>query len=481
VRPPTWFSITSQRGTIVARNVRHDVELAADQVFGVRNRPEDWRGASPLFQCSRALQNVAELSDLFFAIDLETLPSTLNYCASVQAELEEKLADQQGRSDAPGNTELILAVRGDLERLADENLGLNTRPNGWIGNINVESLTLVGDIFLDQETLANELLGLNIRPENWIGVVSNNSFISWRNLRHDLEILADESLGLDIRPRGWQRASQLERCEPDIQDLVIVTEQLEFTIEGLPEENFCAQVAAAANTVAENPPLEEFEIVEGDNRFLAEAENSFAYLDVGASLYMGAMPYGTEFRAWYRNFGESSMMFVSGDDFAVFTDRRWTTLPQDRYDNLPTLEGIAPLTFCDAFWCNGPGPTPTPTGSGPLALLLAEATAPAPPDIAEIGEKIEVSWNNIRVTYLADSSETRTAQVALEICGEPAQIDCEPVLRIYDNAAGAPKPVLSQFNGLNVFEFTYGYTANLLVEGATRTSPDLWISDPSIR
>lgn len=482
VRPPNWFSITSQRPAIVARNVRHDLELAADQTFGQRNRPEEWRGASPLFQCSRALQNVAELADLFFGIDIETLPSTLNYCASVQAELEEKLADQQGRSDAPGNAELLLAVRGDLERLADENLGLNTRPPGWIGNLDSETPTFTGDLFLDQETLANELLGQNIRPQNWIGVVSNNAYISWRNLRHDLELLADETLGLDVRPRGWQRASQLERCEPDVQELVnVVTAQLGFAAEAIPEENFCAQVAAAANTAAENPPLEEFEIVEGDDRFLAEAENAFAYLDVGATLFMGAMPYGTEFRAWYRNFGDSSMMFVSGDDFAVFLDRRWTTLPQDRYDNLPTLEGIAPLTFCDAFWCNGPGPTPTPTGSGPLALLLAEATAPAPPDVAEIGEKIEVSWNNIRVTYLADSAETRTAQVALEICAEPAQIDCEPVLRIYDNAAGAMKPVLSQFNGLNVFEFPYGYTANLVVEGSTRTSPDIWISDPSIR
>jgi hypothetical protein len=34
---------------------------------------------------------------------------------------------------------------------------------------------------------------------------------------------------------------------------------------------------------------------------------------------------------------------------------------------------------------------------------------------------------------------------------------------------------------LNVYEFPYGYTPNLIVEGATLTSPDIWISDPSIR
>jgi hypothetical protein len=196
---------------------------------------------------------------------------------------------------------------------------------------------------------------------------------------------------------------------------------------------------------------------------------------------MGVMPGGIEFRAWYRNFGESGMMFVSGDDFAVFLDRRWTSISQDVFDRLPTLEGIAPLTFCDANWCNGPGPTPTPTGSGPLALLLAEATAPAPPQLGELTEKNQVSWNNVRVTYLADNAAARTAQVALEICTEPALINCEPVLRVYDNAAGAPKPVLSQYNGLNVYEFVYGYSSNLIVEGTTLTSPDIWISDPSIR
>jgi hypothetical protein len=85
------------------------------------------------------------------------------------------------------------------------------------------------------------------------------------------------------------------------------------------------------------------------------------------------------------------------------------------------------------------------------------------------------------VTYITDNAANRTAQVALEICSEPALINCEPVTRVFDNAIGAQKPVLSQLNGLNVFEFAYGYTANLLIESATLTSPDVWISDPSIR
>ncbi len=176
------------------------------------------------------------------------------------------------------------------------------------------------------------------------------------------------------------------------------------------------------------------------------------------------------------------MMFVSGDDFAVFIDRRWTTLTQDVYIRLPTTQGVKPLTFCDATWCNGPGPTPTPTGFGAIQALLNAGTPPAPPDVGQVSaNKTQVSWNNIRVTYLQDNTTARTAQVALEICTDTSQTNCEPVTSIFDNATGANKPVLSQYNGLNVYEFPYGYTSNLVIESATLFSPDVWISDPTIR
>jgi hypothetical protein len=487
LRPPNWFGITSDRPDIIARNVRHDLELMADRQFndasGAVIRPAEWQGALSRFRCSRTLQNVIRLARQLLGYELITLESTLNYCAVAQSELEERLANDLGFTADPRVPELSLAVRGDLERLADERLGLNVRPPNYIRNVDPESPTLLGDIFLDLETLANELLGQNVRPENWIGVISTNPYISWRSLRHDVELLADETMGPDVRPRGWQRETPLERCEPEVIDLVHLLAEFEFTTDTFVEPNYCAQVEQAANQLADNPPVEDVVIEDLSEaaRFRGESESAFTYLDVGATEYMGIMPDGTEFRAWYRNFGDSGMMFVSGEDFAVFIDRRWTSLPQEIFDRLPTLEGVAPLTFCDAGWCNGPGPTPTPTGSGPLALLLAGATAPAPPALEEIAEKNQVSWNNIRVTYLSDSAEARTAQVALEICTEPAQINCEPVLRVFDNAAGAPKTVVSQYNGLNVFEFPYGYTSNLIVEGATLTSPDIWISDPSIR
>jgi hypothetical protein len=99
----------------------------------------------------------------------------------------------------------------------------------------------------------------------------------------------------------------------------------------------------------------------------------------------------------------------------------------------------------------------------------------------EAGSKSQVSWNYLRVTYLLDRPEAGVAQVGLEICAEPQQINCEPVLSVFDSNLGVNKPVLSTFNGLNVYEFNYGYTSNLRIEGATRFSPDVWISDPTIR
>jgi hypothetical protein len=273
-------------------------------------------------------------------------------------------------------------------------------------------------------------------------------------------------------------------CDPILQNLVILlADSYGFSTQSIPVgAGFCTEAAIQANQLAENPPAPEEGATEEADQFQAESQMAFTYLDPAATQYMGMMPAGTLFKAWYRNFGDSTMMFVSGDDFAVYIDRRWTTLPQEIYDRLPTTEGVKPLTFCDASWCNGPGPTPTPTGSGAIEALLDSGTPIATPNISDVqGEKRQVSWNNIRVTYLLDNAEARTVQVALEICQDATQTDCEPVVSVFDNGTGAPKPILSQYNGLNVYEFPYGYSPNLLIEGETLFSPDIWISDPTIR
>jgi hypothetical protein len=490
VRPENWIGATTPNASLVTRNIRHDIEVLADTFIGDGVRPEGWAGGDLITQCDRTLMNTVYLLQSFYGITPTTGESALDYCLSVAAELEDELINATlSDEDVTANTPaLTLAVRGDLERLADEELGLGTRPEGWIGNKDINSTTLSSDIFTDIELLADTLVAVGERPAGWLGAISASSLIAYRNLRADLELLADVSLGVGVRPRGWQGESQLVRCDSDLQNLVLVLEQnFEFVGETASASTdinqYCAEVSSVANGLAENPPVEvvDEEEVE-DERYTAEAEFAFSYLDAAATQYMGMMPLGTPFRAWYRNFGGSTMMFVSGIDFALFIDRRWTTMSEEVFNTLPTLDGVRPLTFCDANWCNGPGPTPTPTGGGVIYDIIVGVTPPATlsPDLVQQEGKQLVSWNHIRVNYVLQRPEINSAQVTLEICETTAQVACEPVATVFNNNTGLAVPVVSQFNGLNVYELPYGYSTNLLIEGATLYSQDVWLNDPSI-
>lgn len=489
-RPEGWSGASIASANTIARNVRRDLELAADRFYGINQRPDRWRGVPSLLRCDRTLQNTLAMLDRFYAIRPQTPDSALNFCQAIAAEIEDELTNiifGTPRADGrlPDAIFLLSTARGDLERLADELLGLNTRPPGYSGSRDLDSPNLIGDIFLDMNLLADDVLGSGQRPRGWIGIVVPSPGQSYFNLRFDLELLTDETLGRDVRPTGWQAVEPIERCRPAVRSLVFLVEQnYNFSLTEIdPEaESYCAQVEEAINAVVENPPV--LDIVEEQERLTGTSNFAFAYLDVAATQYMGIMPGGTRFRAVYRNFGESNMMFVSGADFALYIDRRFTTLPETVFNSLPTLENVRPIAFCDASWCNGPGPTPTPTGSGPLIAVLVQTTPVATPNPQQLQiTKQLVSWNFIRVTYVQDNVAARTAQVALEICTQPAQTAtaCEPVISVFDNSTGANRPVLSQFNGLNVFEFRYGYTTNVVIESETRFSNDVWISDPTIR
>jgi hypothetical protein len=489
VRPEDWFGATSSNPDFLSRNVRHDLEILADQIFGDgRTRPETWIGARPVYRCSRSLQNLLRILDTTFNTRPTTPDSVVDYCGSVTNELRDTILPSllQNTDVAAQANDLLSGVRGDLERLADERLGLGTRPPNWVGNRDAASGGFIDELFRDLELFADNELGTGNRPEGWRGVSPAASAQTALNLRFSLELLADATQGEGARPTGWQGSNPTGRCDVLVQSLVIFVEQ-SVTLVPLPEDVtddsvFCPQIERSANDTYENPPAEE--VVEAeDDALVWRSRFAFSYLDVTALQYMGIMPGDTEFRPWYRNFQESNMMFVSGEGFALFIDRRFTTMPEEAFRRLPTLEGRRPLTFCDADWCNGPGPTPTPTGDGPLVLLLAESTPEPTRDVTVLegqGKRL-VSWNNVRVSYLLDRPETGTVQVTLEICSDPTQVACEPVTSVFDNTTGTVRPIISQFNGLNVYEFPYGYSTNFLLEGATLFSRDVWISDPTIR
>jgi hypothetical protein len=492
-RADDWFGASSPMPVLIYRNVRHDLELTADAFFGETVRPEEWIGSVPLIRCDRALQDIVMILRRDYDIEPSAITQVVNYCAVVKAEIEDRLFNDVLRelTQTQLTPDQIGGLRGDLERLADERLGLDTRPGNWIGNRVDGSPTFLSDVFVDLDTLADNQLGIDIRPLAWIGTISASPLISYRNIRFDIESLADATLGEGVRPRGWQGTDPLTRCDTTLQTLVTLINVTSGGFVAVVDSNqtdneiFCRQVYDLAIQTAETE-LQVDEVAEGiPDGVIWESRNAFSYLDVTALEYMGVMPWDIEFRPWFRNFQESTMMFVTGDDFALFIDRRWTTMPEEAFIRLPNLEGRQPRTFCDATWCNGPQPTPTPTGSGPIIALFEAATPVATSAATPSGPvptgKTLVTWNNIRVTYLLDNAVTRTVQVALEICAEPAQVTCEPVLTVFDGNAGLYKPVIQQYNGLNVFEMGYGYQTNVTIEGATRYSRDIFISEPGLR
>lgn len=501
-RPDEWLGVTVERGVIVARNTRFDLELLADNIYGGTTiRPPGWSGAPQIYRCQRLVQNINALVRDFYGFQPQVAPDDFGFCALIQDELRTTILETESL-DISGDVldQAILAARGDLERIANEVYGVGTRPNFWSGNTDVTSPLLLTDTYEDLRILADETLGVDVRPEGFIGRITQSRIETFRNLRFDLELITDAILPTfpslnGERPRGWQGDDLLRRCTPLVQDLVLVLEaqysaddvtpfaRAQFA--GGPEATFCATLREEANRFAElRPPTAAERLAQVNaNNLTYESDFAFAYLDAAALQYMGVMPRGTPFRAWYRNFNDSTMMFVSGQNFALFIDRRFTDMPQDIFDRLPTLEGIAPLTFCDADWCDGPGPTPTPTGGALESLLFVQTPAVQPtPDAGAlpVDQKTQVNFSNVCATYLQDNIQAGTAQVTLELCQEPERITCEPVIRIFDERTGAERPVLSVQNGENVYEFPYSYTDQLLIESATLISRDLFLSDPTL-
>jgi hypothetical protein len=277
-RPADWIGAPVPILPILARNVRHDLELSADEVYGRGERPSVWRGGLKIISCDRELQNTLELLSRFYSITPQTAESSLNYCDTVQAEIEDNLINIVfGTADAEGNfanpVELLGAARGDLERLADELLGLNTRPERYIGNRDVTEPNFAGDVRQDLELLADTRLGPGNRPAGWIGRTSNSPATSYLNLRHDIELLTDVTLGIGSRPTGWQGVNPIERCDPLLRSLTFLAQQTfpTFTVADIDTSalDYCAQIAQVVNAVVENPPA--LDLVEDEELMTAES------------------------------------------------------------------------------------------------------------------------------------------------------------------------------------------------------------------
>jgi hypothetical protein len=491
-RPIGWAGANSPTPERIARNLRHDLEVLANLTFGLDERPDDWIGADPIFSCDITVQNLVDTMARTFEFQPTTLPSVLNYCQAVVGEAQDRLA-LEGVQLVEGDIPLLLEnIRGDMNRLTDELYGLGESPLGYLNTITLETNRMAQDLLADIELVADDKFGEDNRPPNWIGEIGRNPGTFVRNLRHDLEILADITLeGRDYlpngRPEGWSGTAgfgdELSFCSTGTQTLILLMQQ--YYRYAAPEvqaervEDVCRVFEVDVNAYAESEPEqiseEELEgIVGRSGKPVAASDLAFAYLDVGALQYMGTMPRGIEFEAWFRNFGESTMMYVVGENFAVYVSYNWTTLPEERYFRLPTLDGVIPETYCFAEWCAGPGPTPTPTGQAPTPTPGAAPGGPPPGG----GDLVLVPWNQVNIFYDQDKPETGTVLARLELCAGVG-FGCEPVQAVFDGAN--PLPIVNVIGPYPVFELPYGYSNNYTLQSTTFYANEVWVSDPTLR
>src|SRR5512145_1358947 len=91
-RPAEWVGAPSTSDPlIVIRNIRHDLELAADAHFGSGNRPAGWRGGPPIARCSRTVMNLSQVLQTAFSYNFQTPPTAVNYCDTLAAEAEQQV------------------------------------------------------------------------------------------------------------------------------------------------------------------------------------------------------------------------------------------------------------------------------------------------------------------------------------------------------------------------------------------------------
>src|SRR5690606_5924457 len=107
-------------------------------------------------------------------------------------------------------------------------------------------------IRLDLELLAGQTVGLDSRPIGWFGAVGGTPFTVARDIRHDLEVLADLLVSPGVRPPGWAGSDPLMRCARAIQSLVRLIERGGYLIQADPNSpSFCAQAELEASGYVE--------------------------------------------------------------------------------------------------------------------------------------------------------------------------------------------------------------------------------------
>jgi hypothetical protein len=261
--------------------------------------------------------------------------------------------------EIPAEVFVLLDVRTDMERLADENFGVGSRPAGWNGVISPFEPQIALLTRADLELLATTLINPTARPAAWIGAFASTPFAVARDVRHDLEQLADYVYGRDARPDGWLGGDPLMRCNRATQALVALLQRggiyrLEVQANA---PNFCREVELSVTRFTETELLANAgNLFSNQVSLLAEHEITtdfaVAFLDPGAVGRVGRIPRGTPIQVLGRSTTAfSNMMLVQGDSFIVFVEYTNTTVSEAQFRGLNNWEGLQLSTGCFADWC----------------------------------------------------------------------------------------------------------------------------------
>lgn len=266
---------------------------------------------------------------------------------------------------APEALTLLINARTDMELLANQTLGAE-RPVGWSGSIDGSSPDLPLLMRLDLELLAGQILGTNSRPIGWFGAVPSSVFAIARDIRHDLELLADSVNPTNVRPPGWAGSDPLMRCDRAVQSLVSLLERttgFRLSVDAN-EPSYCALASLQASRFVETglpaagagaaPAQGAVPAPAGS----AQVDGEFAvgFLTRFGTQPAGTIPRGEAITPVARSFTQfSRMMLVRGAGFELFMDYRDSTLSDAEFEALPNIDGLSTSTSCTAAWCRGRG------------------------------------------------------------------------------------------------------------------------------
>lgn len=258
-------------------------------------------------------------------------------------------------------TRILLDVRADLELLADEQLGIGSRPEGWSGSADMLDPQLGLLARLDLELLYGGLVDVTTRPAGWFGAVGSTPLAIARDTRHDIELMADLFYGPGARPEGWRSSDPLYKCNRATQTLIALLQRGGlYTLDvDANDPNFCYNAEVSATRFAETRILTSN--IDGGlfnnaltvlSEYQIDTEIAIAFLDQSASIKVGIIPRGTPIQVIARSYVQySNMILVSGADFQVYIEYQNTTLTEDQFRGLPNLTGFAPSPNCFAEWC----------------------------------------------------------------------------------------------------------------------------------